>query len=296
MQEFADTETVEIDYLLMGPGDVGSGASAKSNTKAIAAAALTIASARKDCIAYLSPYRGDVVGVTSSATQAQNVVEFYDTMQATSFGVFDNGWKYIYDRFADKYRYIPGNGDVAGLCAATTANGLPWFSPAGLNRGAIKNAVKLAFSPTRTERDLLYQNRINPITSLPGQGILLFGDKTALASPSAFDRINVRRLFNVIEKTIGNAAKGVLFELNDEFTRNNFKNVVEPFLRGIQAERGITDFLVVCDETNNTGAVIDSNEFKADFYIKPARSINFITLTFIATRTGVSFEEVVPKR
>ena len=296
MQEFADTETVEIDYLLMGPGDIGSGASAESNTKAIAAAALTISSARKDCIAFLSPWKGNVVGVTSSATQAQNVVDFYDTMQATSFGVFDNGWKYIYDRFADKYRYVPCNGDVAGLCAATTANGLPWFSPAGLNRGAIKNAVKLAFSPTRTERDKLYQNRINPITSLPGQGILLFGDKTALASPSAFDRINVRRLFNVIEKTIGNAAKGVLFELNDEFTRNNFKNVVEPYLRSIQAERGITDFLVVCDKTNNTGAVIDSNEFKADFYIKPARSINFITLTFIATRTGVSFEEVVPKR
>ena len=296
MQEFADTETVEIDYLLMGPGDIGSGASAESNTKAIAAAALTISSARKDCIAFLSPWKGNVVGVTSSATQAQNVVDFYDTMQATSFGVFDNGWKYIYDRFADKYRYVPCNGDVAGLCAATTANGLPWFSPAGLNRGAIKNAVKLAFSPTRTERDKLYQNRINPITSLPGQGILLIGDKTALASPSAFDRINVRRLFNVIEKTIGNAAKGVLFELNDEFTRNNFKNVVEPYLRSIQAERGITDFLVVCDKTNNTGAVIDSNEFKADFYIKPARSINFITLTFIATRTGVSFEEVVPKR
>ena len=296
MQEFADTETVEIDYLLMGPGDIGSGASAESNTKAIAAAALTISSARKDCIAFLSPWKGNVVGVTSSATQTENVVDFYDAMQATSFGVFDNGWKYIYDRFADKYRYVPCNGDVAGLCAATTANGLPWFSPAGLNRGAIKNAVKLAFSPTRTERDKLYQNRINPITSLPGQGILLFGDKTALASPSAFDRINVRRLFNVIEKTIGNAAKGVLFELNDEFTRNNFKNVVEPYLRGIQAERGITDFLVVCDETNNTGAVIDANEFKADFYIKPARSINFITLTFIATRTGVSFEEVVPKR
>ncbi len=296
MQEFADTETIMIDYLLAGPGDTGSGASAKTNTKAVAAAALTIASARKDCIAFLSPYRGDVVGVTSSATQTQNVVDFYDTLQATSFGVFDNTWKYVYDRFADKYRYVPANGDVAGLCAATTANGLPWFSPAGLNRGAIKNAVKLAFSPSRTERDKLYQNRINPVTSLPGQGIILFGDKTALASPSAFDRINVRRLFNVIEKTIGNAAKGVLFELNDEFTRNNFKNVVEPYLRGIQAERGITDFLVVCDETNNTGAVIDSNEFKADFYIKPARSINFITLTFIATRTGVSFEEVVPKR
>jgi phage tail sheath protein FI len=217
-------------------------------------------------------------------------------MQATSFGVFDNGWKYIYDRFADKYRYIPLNGDVAGLCAAVTANGIPWFSPAGLNRGAIRGAVKLAYSPTKSERDQLYQRRINPVTSLPGQGIVLFGDKTALASPSAFDRINVRRLFNVIEKTIGNAAKGVLFELNDEFTRNNFKNVVEPFLRGIQAERGITDFLVVCDDTNNTGAIIDANEFKADFFIKPARSINFITLTFIATRTGVSFEEVTPRR
>ena len=290
--EFADTETLDVDYILMGPGDAAS----KTNTQAIAAKVLSIASGRKDCVGFLSPFRGDVVGVTSSTTQTNNVVNFYSNMQATSFGVFDNGWKYIYDRFADKYRYVPANGDVAGLCAATTANGLPWFSPAGLNRGAIKNAVKLAFSPTKSERDKLYQNRINPVTSLPGQGILLFGDKTALASPSAFDRINVRRLFNVIEKTIGNAAKGVLFELNDEFTRNNFKNVVEPFLRGIQAERGITDFLVVCDETNNPGSVIDANEFKADFYIKPARSINFITLTFIATRTGVSFEEVVPKR
>ena len=292
LQEFADTETVQIDYILMGPGDAAS----KTNTQAIAAKVLQIADSRKDCVAFCSPYRGDVVGVVNSTTQTSNVVSFYSNLQSTSFGVFDNTWKYIYDRFADKYRYIPCNGDVAGLCAATTANGLPWFSPAGLNRGAIKNAVKLAYSPTKSERDTLYQKRINPITSLPGQGILLFGDKTALASPSAFDRINVRRLFNVIEKTIGNAAKGVLFELNDEFTRNNFKNVVEPYLRSIQAERGITDFLVVCDETNNTGAVIDSNEFKADFYIKPARSINFITLTFIATRTGVSFEEVVPKR
>ena len=292
LQEFADTETLDIDYLLMGPGDAAS----KTSTQAVAAKVLSIASGRKDCVGFISPFYGDVVGVVSSETQTENVIDFYSNMQATSFGVFDNGWKYIYDRFADKYRYIPLNGDVAGLCAAVTANGIPWFSPAGLNRGAIRGAVKLAYSPTRTERDKLYQNRINPITSLPGQGILLFGDKTALASPSAFDRINVRRLFNVIEKTIGNAAKGVLFELNDEFTRNNFKNVVEPYLRSIQAERGITDFLVVCDETNNTGAVIDSNEFKADFYIKPARSINFITLTFIATRTGVSFEEVVPKR
>ena len=292
LTEFADTETLDIDYLLMGPGD----ASSKTNTQAIAAKVLSVCSGRKDCVGFLSPFYGDVVGVTSSATQTQNVIDFYENMQATSFGVFDNGWKYIYDRFADKYRYVPLNGDVAGLCASVTANGTPWFSPAGLNRGAIRGAVKLAFSPTKSERDALYQRRINPVTSLPGQGIVLFGDKTALASPSAFDRINVRRLFNVIEKTIGNAAKGVLFELNDEFTRNNFKNVVEPFLRGIQAERGITDFLVVCDDTNNTGAIIDANEFKADFYIKPARSINFITLTFIATRTGVSFEEVIPRR
>ena len=292
LQEFADVETLDVDYILMGPGDIGS----KSNTQSIAAKVLSIASGRKDAVGFISPFYGDVVGVTSSATQTQNVVDFYNNMQATSFGVFDNGWKYIYDRFADKYRYVPLNGDVAGLCASVTANGTPWFSPAGLNRGAIRGAVKLAYSPTKSERDTLYQRRINPVTSLPGQGIVLFGDKTALASPSAFDRINVRRLFNVIEKTIGNAAKGVLFELNDEFTRNNFKNVVEPFLRGIQAERGITDFLVVCDESNNTGAVIDANEFKADFYIKPARSINFITLTFIATRTGVSFEEVVPRR
>ncbi|BCU98281.1 MAG: hypothetical protein CM15mV21_0500 [Eurybiavirus sp.] len=292
LNEFVDTETLDIDYLLMGPGD----ASSKTNTQAIAAKVLSVCSGRKDAVGFISPYYGDVVGVTSSATQTQNVVDFYSSMQATSFGVFDSGWKYIYDRFADKYRYVPLNGDVAGLCASVTANGTPWFSPAGLNRGAIRGAVKLAFSPTKSERDTLYQRRINPVTSLPGQGIVLFGDKTALASPSAFDRINVRRLFNVIEKTIGNAAKGVLFELNDEFTRNNFKNVVEPFLRGIQAERGITDFLVVCDSSNNTGAIIDANEFKADFYIKPARSINFITLTFIATRTGVSFEEVIPRR
>ena len=292
LNEFADTETVDIDYLLMGGGAIAT----KSDHQSVAAKVLSIASGRKDCVGFISPYYSDVVGVTSSATQTQNVIDFYEGLQATSFGVFDSGWKYIYDRFADKYRYVPLNGDVAGLCASVTANGTPWFSPAGLNRGAIRGAVKLAFSPTKSERDTLYQRRINPVTSLPGQGIVLFGDKTALASPSAFDRINVRRLFNVIEKTIGNAAKGVLFELNDEFTRSNFKNVVEPFLRGIQAERGITDFLVVCDDTNNTGAVIDANEFKADFFIKPARSINFITLTFIATRTGVSFEEVTPRR
>ena len=288
---FSDVETVQLDYLILG----GGGAT-ELETIAKANKLISIAGNRKDCIAYLSPHKGNVVGVSNSATQTQNVVDYYNNFASSSYVVFDNGWKYLYDRFADKYRWIPCNGDVAGLCASTTANGDPWFSPAGLNRGGIRNAIKLAYSPKRSERDTLYQNRINPITSLPGQGIVLFGDKTALASPSAFDRINVRRLFLVVEKTIGNAAKGVLFELNDEFTRNNFNNVVEPYLRDIQARRGITDFLVVCDTSNNTGAVIDANEFVAEIYIKPARSINFITLTFVATRTGVSFEEVIPRR
>ena len=288
---FADTETVQIDYLILG----GGGAT-ETDTIAKANKLISIASNRKDCIAFLSPHKANVVGVSDSTSQTSNVVDFYNNFASSSYVVFDNGWKYLYDRFNDKYRWIPTNGDVAGLCAATTANGDPWFSPAGLNRGGIRNAIKLAYSPKKSERDSLYQNRVNPITSLPGQGIVLFGDKTALASPSAFDRINVRRLFLVVEKTIGNAAKGVLFELNDEFTRNNFNNVVEPYLRDIQARRGITDFLVVCDSSNNTPAVVDANEFVAEIYIKPARSINFITLTFVATRTGVTFEEVIPRR
>jgi len=287
----SDAETVAVDYLLMG--DSGS---SRTASLAKAARVLQIASARKDCIGFVSAHRTDVVGVSDSMTATNNMINYFDQLQSTSYGVFDAGWKYVYDRFNDKYRWVPCNGDVAGLCAATTANGDPWFSPAGLNRGAIRNAIKLAYSPKRSERDALYQARINPVTSLPGQGIILFGDKTALASPSAFDRINVRRLFLVVEKTISNAAKGVLFELNDEFTRNNFNNVVEPFLREIQARRGVTDFLVVCDASNNTTAVIDANEFVAEIYIKPARSINFITLTFVATRSGVSFDEVVPRR
>ena len=288
---FADPETVQIDYLIMG----GGGAT-ETETKAKANKLISIVNSRKDCVAFLSPDKGNVIGVSDSGTQTNNIVSFFDSFASSSYVVFDSGWKYLYDRFADKYRWIPCNGDVAGLCASTTAAGDPWFSPAGLNRGGIKNAIKLAYSPKKSERDTLYQKRINPITSLPGQGIVLFGDKTALASPSAFDRINVRRLFLVIEKTIGNAAKGVLFELNDEFTRNNFNNVVEPYLRDIQARRGITDFLVVCDSSNNTPDLIDKNEFIAEIYIKPARSINFITLTFVATRTGVSFEEVIPRR
>ncbi len=288
---FSDPETTLIDYLLMG----GSGA---NSTESLAKVnkLVSIVTSRKDCMAFVSPHRGNVVGVSDSRTQTTNIVNFFESVASNSYTVLDSGYKYMYDRFSDKYRWVPCNGDVAGLCASTTANGDPWFSPAGLNRGGIRNAIKLAYSPKKSERDELYQNRINPITSLPGQGIVLFGDKTALASPSAFDRINVRRLFLVVEKTIGNAAKGVLFELNDEFTRNGFNNVVEPFLRDIQARRGITDFLVVADESNNTPAVIDANEFVAEIYIKPARSINFITLTFVATRTGVSFEEVIPRR
>ena len=288
---FADPETVQIDYLIMGGGGGN-----ETESQAKANKLISIAGARKDCVAFISPDKTNVVGVANSGTQTSNIVSFFENFASSSYVVFDSGWKYLYDRFADKYRWIPCNGDVAGLCASTTASGDPWFSPAGLNRGGIRNAIKLAYSPKKSERDTLYQKRINPITSLPGQGIVLFGDKTALASPSAFDRINVRRLFLVIEKTIGNAAKGVLFELNDEFTRNNFNNVVEPYLRDIQARRGITDFLVVCDSSNNTPDLIDKNEFVAEIYIKPARSINFITLTFVATRTGVSFEEVIPRR
>ena len=288
---FADPETVQIDYLIMGGGGGN-----ETESQAKANKLISIAGARKDCVAFISPDKTNVVGVANSGTQTSNIVSFFENFASSSYVVFDSGWKYLYDRFADKYRWIPCNGDVAGLCASTTASGDPWFSPAGLNRGGIRNAIKLAYSPKKSERDTLYQKRINPITSLPGQGIVLFGDKTALASPSAFDRINVRRLFLVVEKTIGNAAKGVLFELNDEFTRNNFNNVIEPYLRDIQARRGITDFLVVCDGSNNTPEVIDRNEFVAEIYIKPARSINFITLTFVATRTGVSFEEVIPRR
>ena len=288
---FADPETVQIDYLIMGGGGGN-----ETESQAKANKLISIAGNRKDCVAFISPDKTNVIGVADSATQTSNIVSFFENFASTSYAVFDSGWKYLYDRFADKYRWIPCNGDVAGLCASTTASGDPWFSPAGLNRGGIRNAIKLAYSPKKSERDTLYQKRINPITSLPGQGIVLFGDKTALASPSAFDRINVRRLFLVVEKTIGNAAKGVLFELNDEFTRNNFNNIIEPYLRDIQARRGITDFLVVCDGSNNTPEVIDSNEFVAVIYFKPARSINFITLTFVATRTGVSFEEVIPRR
>jgi phage tail sheath protein FI len=233
------------------------------------------------------------VNIRSDADITDNVTSFYAPITSSSYAVFDSGYKYMFDRFSNTFRYVPLNGDIAGSCARTDSTLFPWFSPAGTNRGAILNAVKLAYNPNKTQRDRLYTNRINPVIFSPGAGIVLFGDKTGLAKSSAFDRINVRRLFIYLADAISAAAKDQLFEFNDEITRTNFVNIVEPFLRDVQAKRGIFDFVVICDETNNTAAVIDNNEFVADIYIKPTRSINFIGLTFVATRTGVSFEEVI---
>src|SRR5210317_1129054 len=279
--KFADSETVDVGLIIAGPCD----ATHIENL-------ITIAEARKDCVVFVSPERSDVVNVTNSNTQKSNVLSFYSSISSSSYAFFDSGYKYMYDRYNDVYRYVPLNGDMAGLAARTDLIADSWFSPAGFNRGVVRGAVKLAFNPTKTQRDELYPKRVNPVSTFPGQGTVLFGDKTGLSSPSAFDRINVRRLFITLEKAIATASKFQLFEFNDEFTRDNFRNIVEPFLREVQGRRGITDFLVVCDETNNTGEVIDRNEFIAEIFIKPARSINFITLQFIATRTGVSFDEV----
>tara|TARA_B100000902_G_scaffold359292_1_gene374966 strand:- start:129 stop:2069 length:1941 start_codon:yes stop_codon:yes gene_type:complete len=280
-EKFEDSETVDVGLIMAG-----------NASAALIGDLITIAEKRKDCVVFASPERSDVVNITSSIVQTNNVLAFFNTIQSSSYIVFDSGYKYTYDRYNDVYRYVPLNGDMAGLCARTDLTNDPWFSPAGLNRGIIRGAVKLAYSPNKTQRDELYRARINPVVSFPGQGIILFGDKTGLTTPSAFDRINVRKLFIVLEKAIATASKFQLFEFNDEFTRAGFRNMVEPFLREVQGRRGITDFLVVCDESNNTGEVIDRNEFIAEIYIKPARSINFITLSFIATRTGVAFEEV----
>jgi len=249
-----------------------------------------VAEIRKDCIVFVSPGREAVVN--NAGDEANDVVSFRNSLPSSSYGVMDSGWKYQYDRYNDVYRYVPLNGDTAGTTVRTDFVADPWFSPAGFNRGQVKNVVKLPFSPSKTDRDTLYKKGVNPIVTFPGQGTVLFGDKTLLAKPSAFDRINVRRLFIVLEKAIATAAKFQLFEFNDAFTRAQFRNLVEPFLRDVQGRRGITDYKVVCDETNNTGEVIDRNEFVADIFIKPARSINFIQLNFIATRTGISFEEV----
>ena len=285
---FSDPETVDIDYLLMGPSMSGI-----DDTIAKAQHVISIAAARKDCIAFVSPYRGDVIGQTKTSTIVSRTVNYFDQLSSTSYAVFDNNYKYIYDKYSDKYRYIPCNADVAGLTLSTTLAQEPWFSPAGFNRGQLRNAIKLAYSPLKDHRDTLYASRVNPIVAFPGQGIVLFGDKTALSYVSAFDRINVRRLFLVMEEAISEAAKTQLFELNDEFTRQQFKNIVEPYLRSVQSRRGIVDFLVVCDGTNNPAESIDRGEFYAEIFVKPTRSINFITLTFTATRTGASFSELV---
>jgi phage tail sheath protein FI len=231
-----------------------------------------------------------IIGSTSSEITAINA--YRDALPSTSYAVMDSGYKYQYDRYNDQYRYVPLNADVAGLCARTDFTNDPWFSPGGLNRGQIKNVVRLAVNPNKTQRDALYKNGVNPVVTFPGEGTVLFGDKTLLAKPSAFDRINVRRLFIVLEKAIATAAKFQLFEFNDGFTRAQFRNLVEPFLRDVQGRRGITDFVVKCDESNNTGEVIDRNEFVADIFVKPNRSINFITLTFVAARSAINFSEI----
>jgi phage tail sheath protein FI len=281
---------------------MGSAAYTKENAQALANKLISVAELRKDAVAFISPYRAAALTDTSSQTAVTvnsaaditaNVLSFYSPISSSSYAIFDSGYKYMYDRFANTFRYIPLNGDLAGLCARNDINNFPWYSPAGTARGAILNAVKLAYNPTKSQRDQLYSNRVNPVIFSPGSGIILFGDRTGFAKASAFDRINVRRLFIYLENAISQAAKDALFEFNDEITRTNFVNTVEPFLRDVQAKRGIFDYVVVCDETNNTAAVIDNNEFVADIYIKPARSINFIGLNFIATKTGVDFEEVI---
>ena len=281
-EKFNDADTVDVGLLIAGP----SGSSSHIDNL------ITIAENRKDTVVFASPQRSDVVNIANSNTQTSNVTDFFDGIRSSSYVVFDSGYKYTYDRYNDVYRYVPLNGDIAGLAARTDILADAWYSPAGYNRGVIRGAAKLAYNPTKQQRDDLYTSRVNPVATFSGQGTVLFGDKTGLGSPSAFDRINVRRLFIILEKAISTASKFQLFEFNDEFTRANFRNIVEPFLREVQGRRGITDFLVVCDETNNTGEVIDRNEFIAEIFVKPARSINFITLSFIATRTGVSFEEV----
>ena len=278
---FDDGEAVDVNLIM-----------AAKATSTLATNLVTIVEKRKDALVFISPERSDVVGVADSNTQTTNVKNFFDLLPSTSFAVFDSGYKYQYDRFNDVYRYVPLNGDITGVTAFTESVADAFFSPAGFTRGQIRGAVKLAYEPNKDQRDTLYKARINPVNSFPGQGTVLFGDKTALAKPSAFDRINVRRLFIILEKAIATAAKFQLFEFNDEFTRAQFKNLVEPFLREIQGRRGITDFKVVADESNNTGEVIDRNEFVADIFVKPTRSINFITLNFVAVRTGVAFTEI----
>ena len=286
-QLIADPESQTIDYILTGPSGVDDG-----TAKAKITALVSIVEERRDCLVFVSPRRANLVGVSSSSTQTENVEAFFKLLPSSSYCVFDAGYKYIYDKYNDLYRYIPCNGDVAGLCLQTTETSEPWFSPAGFQRGVLRNAIKLAYTPNKTQRDTLYANRINPIVAFPGQGVVLYGDKTALSYASAFDRINVRRLFLTIERVVSGAAKAQLFEQNDESQRALFLNIIEPYLRDVQGRRGVTDFLVKCDGDNNPPEAIDRGEFYAEVFVKPTRTINYITLTFVATRTGVAFSEV----
>jgi len=284
---FASAEDVDISLVMTGKSRGGTNGEQIANYLVD-----NIAETRKDCIVLASPDKSDVVNNTAQ-DESDDTVTFRNSCRSSSYLVIDSGYKYQYDKYNDIFRYVPLNGDIAGLCVRTDTTRDPWFSPAGFNRGQIKNLVKLAYNPDKADRDLLYKNGINPVATFPGQGTILFGDKTALSKPSAFDRINVRRLFIVLEKAIATAAKFSLFELNDEFTRAQFISLVEPFLRDVQGRRGIYDYRVVCDETNNTGDVIDRNEFVGDIFVKPAKSINFIQLNFVAVRSGVAFDEVV---
>lgn len=284
--KFASVEDIDISLIITGMTRGGVNGTQLANYLID-----NVAEVRRDCVVFVSPEKTDVVNAPNSA--AQNVVDFRNALRSSSYAVLDSGYKYQYDKYNDVYRYIPLNADIAGLCVRTDATRDPWFSPAGVNRGSIRNVVKLPFNPKAAERDLLYKNGVNPVITQQGLGTILFGDKTLLATPSAFDRINVRRLFITLQKAITRASNALLFEFNDEFTRAQFRNIVEPFLRDVQGRRGITDFKVVCDETNNTPQVIDTNRFVGDIYIKPARSINFIRLNFIAVRTGVEFTEIV---
>ena len=284
---FSNEEQEEIDFLIMGPG-LGN----RLQTQAKANQLIGIAEQRKDCVACISPDRSEVVDKTD-ATALDNLLKYYAPLTSSSYAVFDTGWKYVYDRFNNSFVYVPCNADVAGTMVRTEIEAFPWFSPAGAQRGGINDAIKLAYNPSKAHRDQLYGARINPIINKRGAGIILFGDKTALSYNSAFDRLNVRRLFLTVEQALESVADAQLFEVNDETTRANFVNAVEPYLRDVQAKRGLYDFVVKCDETNNTPDIIDNNEFRADIFLKPTKSINYVTLTFVATRSGVDFEEVV---
>jgi phage tail sheath protein FI len=278
---FKNAESVDVSLLVTGQGNSTVATYVISN----------VAETRKDCVAFISPEKADCVD--NAGNEVTDIKAFRNGLNSSSYAFLDSGYKYQYDKYSDVYRWIPLNGDIAGLCVRTDNQNDPWFSPGGFNRGQIKNVIKLAWNPTKANRDDMYQVGINPVVSFPGEGTVLYGDKTLLSKPSAFDRINVRRLFITLEKAISRAARFSLFEFNDQFTRAQFVALVEPFLRDVQGRRGITDFRVVCDDTNNTGEIIDRNEFVGDIYIKPARSINFIQLNFVAVRTGVSFNEVV---